>query len=157
MEARKSLLFAACAVALSSAAWAQQKKTIPDGPPPTSKYVQEHAIDVGDVPGHQVRVYELHFVFPKDGMVIEGVQAKESTTYGMSDYTNWTGLFNTYAVYSMEDGSTIFVRAGGATQTGADGSAPTRSRIGSLVAQVASRAYVVRCVARESVLPALPA
>jgi hypothetical protein len=121
MEARKSLLFAACAVALSSAAWAQQKKTIPDGPPPTSKYVQEHAIDVGDVPGHQVRVYELHFVYPKDGMVIEGVQAKESTTYGMSDYTNWTGLFNTYAVYSMEDGSKIFVRGGGATQTGADG------------------------------------
>jgi len=82
------------AIACASTAYAQQKKTIPDGPSPTSRYVQEHAIDVNDVPGHQIRVYELHYDYPTDGMVIEGVQVKESTTYGMSDYTGWTGTFS---------------------------------------------------------------
>lgn len=78
-------------------------------------------IDVPDVPGHQIRVYELHYVYPKNGMVIDGVQVKESTTYGSSDYTNWTGLFNVYSVFMLEDGNKIFARGGGATQTASDG------------------------------------
>jgi len=123
MKAHHSLLFVAigCAVGLSSPGWAQDKKPISYGSRATSKYVQEQAIDVGDVPGHQVRVYQIHFVYPKDGMVIDGAQVKESETYGMSDYTNGTGLFNIYAVYLMEDGSKVFARGGGATQSSADG------------------------------------
>lgn len=123
MMVHSSLLFVAiaCAVGLSSPGWAQDKKPISYGARATSKYVHEHAIDVGDVPGHQVRVYQIHFVYPKDGMVIDGVQVTESETYGMSDYTGGTGLLSLYAVYMLEDGSKIFANGGGATQSAADG------------------------------------
>ena len=31
--------------------------------PGTSKYTQTHIIDVGDVPNHQLRLFELHTVY----------------------------------------------------------------------------------------------
>jgi hypothetical protein len=37
-----------------------------------TKYTQQHLIDVGDVPGHQVRIYEIHRTFPADPPVING-------------------------------------------------------------------------------------
>lgn len=41
----------------SSTCWAQQKYSITEGPKSESKYLQEQIIDVGDRPGHQLRVY----------------------------------------------------------------------------------------------------
>ena len=38
-----------------------------------TKYTQQHLIDVGDVSGHQVRVYELHRTFPNNAPVMNGV------------------------------------------------------------------------------------
>ena len=44
-----------------SAGWAQEKcKRSGAYLPQDSKYTQQHVIDVGDVPGHQVRILELH-------------------------------------------------------------------------------------------------
>ena len=45
-----------------------------------TKYTQQHLIDVGDVPGHQVRVYELHCTFPNNAPVMNGVAIKEQWT-----------------------------------------------------------------------------
>jgi hypothetical protein len=112
----------ACAVAVSSpAAWAQQKKTITEGQPPTSRYVQEHVIDVGDAPGRQVRIFEIRNTYSENGLMIDGVKVRESTSYGTSDYTTGTGLFTSYGIYMMEDGSRIYTRGGGASQQGDDG------------------------------------
>ena len=47
------------ATALGAASQAcQQKYTIPRTPEGPNEYVDEHAIDVGDEPGHQVRIYQ---------------------------------------------------------------------------------------------------
>ena len=104
-------------------AWAQQKYSITEGPKSESKYVQEHIIDVGDRPGHQLRVYELRNTYPANDFEFAGVKVTESHTRGMSDYTNWSGSFTTYTVYSLEDGSQIFSRGTGTTQSkvGGDG------------------------------------
>jgi hypothetical protein len=105
---------------LSSAAWSQQKhqlmQTDSEG-----GYVQEHTIEVGDIPGHQVRVYQLKYQYPKKDLVFLGIPVKESTTAGMSDYTNLSGSFVTYSVYLLEDGNKIFARGSGSTQTASDG------------------------------------
>lgn len=121
MQVRRLLFIGACAVAISSSVYAQQKKPIPYGPPPQNKYISEKVIDVPDAPGHQVRVFELLHVSQKDGMIIDGVQVKEWTTYGTSDYTNWTGHFTQYNIYTMEDGSKVFARGGGTSQSDANG------------------------------------
>ena len=35
-------------------------------PPANSTYTQQYTIDVGDVPGHQIRIFELRRTFPND-------------------------------------------------------------------------------------------
>ena len=39
-----------------------------------AKYTQQHAIDVGDGIGHEVRVYEIHRTFPSNAPAINGVK-----------------------------------------------------------------------------------
>jgi hypothetical protein len=40
-------------------AWSQQKYSLSyTAPPAASRYTEEHVIDVGDVPGHQVRAFD---------------------------------------------------------------------------------------------------
>lgn len=122
------LLLGAVIVALVCLAvpvsWAQQKYRLNETAPMSkSQYLQEHAIDVGDRPGHQVRIYEIRYEYPAKDLAFAGVVVKESMTRGMSDYVNWSGGFNTYSVYLLEDGNKIFSRSTGTTQstTNADG------------------------------------
>ena len=112
-----------CAGALcaTSNAWAQKKYTISRAPSSNSQYLQEHAIDVDDQTGHQVRVYEIRNDYPAKDLGFAGITVKQSLTRGMSDYVNWSGPFTTYTVYTLEDGSKVFSRSTGTTQTDADG------------------------------------
>ena len=108
----------ACVVAVGAAdhAFAQQKHKVTVGASAAqSKYVQQHMIDVGDVPGHQVRIYEIQ----RTGVETEfsGVKSKESWSRGNSDYTNSTGTTSGYGVWVMEDGNKIFNRYYGISQT----------------------------------------
>lgn len=114
-------LVAANGMFVTSDAWAQQKYTISRAPSSNSQYLQEHAIDVDDRPGHQVRVYEIRYDYPEKDLAFAGVTVKQSLTRGMSDYVNWSGPYTTYTVYTLEGGNKVFSRSAGATQTGADG------------------------------------
>jgi hypothetical protein len=109
------------ATTLCSTAWAQKKYMIEQTPVTNSQYLQEHAIDVDDRSGHQVRIYEIRDEYPNKDYAFAGVRVKESIVRGMSDYTNWNGPFTTYTVYTMEDGSKVFARSTGTTQTEIDG------------------------------------
>ena len=42
-----------------------------------TKYIQQHTIDVGDVAGHQVRLFEIKRVYPADAPVIGGLKIIE--------------------------------------------------------------------------------
>jgi hypothetical protein len=101
----------------TSTAWAQQKYTISRPPSSTSQYLQQHAIDVGDSPGHQVRVYEIRNTYPEKDFSFGGVLVTESIARGMSDYINFGGPFVTYNVYTLEDGNKIFSRNTGTSQS----------------------------------------
>jgi len=103
---------------------AQTKYTISRAPSTVSSYPQQLAMDVGDVPGHQVRVYQLHFEYPKHDLAFAGVLVKESEVYGFSDYTSFSGPFSNYQVYTLEDGNKVFSRSSGTSQlaTNTDGS-----------------------------------
>jgi hypothetical protein len=43
-----------------------------------TNYVQQHMIDVGDVTGHQVRIFEVHRTYPADAPAINGMKIVES-------------------------------------------------------------------------------
>ncbi len=111
-------------------AWAQQKQKYTfKSPPGVTKYEEQHAIDVGDVPGHQVRVYSLHSVYTGEAPVYEGVKVKEGWTRASSDYTEGNGRTEGYTVAILENGDKIFGRLEGTTQTtvGSDGSKVTKT------------------------------
>lgn len=118
-----SIAILASTMLAASASLAQQKYQITEGPKSRSEYVQEQVIDVGDRPGHQLRIYELKVTYPANDFELAGVKVKESRVRGMSDYTNWNGGFTTYTVYSLQDGSQVYSRGTGTTQStiGADG------------------------------------
>ena len=111
-----AVLFGVSAFVLSSAVWSQQKIPLKQSDT-EGGYVEERVIDVGDAPGHQVRIYQLKYKYPKKDLVFLGVPVKESFTSGVSDYTNGSGPFTNYSVYILEDGNKIFSRGGGSTPT----------------------------------------
>src|SRR5712691_12254624 len=67
-----------------------------------TKYTQQHTINVGDVSGHQVRVFEIHRTYPNNAPVINGMKIVESWTRGVSDYTSNNGEGTTFGVYVLE-------------------------------------------------------
>ena len=121
MASRRALqcgLAMTAAVLIATNAWAQQKFKLTETPASTkSQYLQEHIIDVGDRPGHQIRIYEIRFEYLDKSQAFAGVAIKESFTRGISDYTGWTGGFNTYVVYVLEDGSKVYARGTGTSQS----------------------------------------
>jgi hypothetical protein len=100
--------------------WAQKKYTISRATSGNSQYLQKHAIDVDDKPGHQVRVYEIHYDYPEKDLAFAGVAVKESLARSMSDYINFSGPFVAYTDYTLEDGNKVFSRLTGTAQSAAN-------------------------------------
>ena len=95
----------------ASNALAQQKQHVSfTAAAENSKYTQQQVIDVGDVAGHQVRVYEIHRTFPTNPPVINGLKVTELWTRALSDYTDNSGSGTTYTVYVLENGDKFFTR-----------------------------------------------
>jgi hypothetical protein len=105
------------ALGAASQAWAQQKYTIPRTPEGPNKYLNEYTIDVGDEPGHQVRIYQIRMEYPERDFAFAGVTVKERVMTDMTDFVNQSGLFVGYSVYTLEDGNKVFSRFTGTTQT----------------------------------------
>ena len=126
---RVVLLLPAFALPTSYASAQEKQKYLFKTPAGVSQYVQQHAIDVGDVPGHQVRVYEVHSTYTNEAPVYDGVKVKESWTRSVSDYTDGSGRSFGYGISVLENGDKIFSRTELTTQTSvaADGSKTTKS------------------------------
>jgi hypothetical protein len=96
-----------------------------------TKYTQQHSIDVGDVSGHHVRVYEIQRTFPNNAPVINGVALKEQWTRAISDYTDNNGPGTTYGTYVLENGDKFFSRAALVAQNTGQGKL-TATTVGSI-------------------------
>jgi hypothetical protein len=75
-----------------------------------SKYTQHYNIDVGDAPGHQVRVFEIRRTFPNNAPAINGVKLVELWNRGASDLFDGDGAYTTYSVFVMENGDKFFAQ-----------------------------------------------
>jgi hypothetical protein len=112
----------------SSVTLAQQTFKYSFQAPPGFKtiYKQSHEIEVGDVAGHKIRVFETSADYASLGdaaPVYAGVRVKESRGYQTSDYVSGNGAASGYSVYFMENGDRIFAKVSLILQTkpGADG------------------------------------
>jgi hypothetical protein len=107
---------------------AQQKQQVSfKTPAANTKYTQQQAIDVGDIAGHQVRVYEIHRTYPSNAPVINGVRLVESWSRGVTDYIDGNGPNTTYNVYVLDNGDKMFTRAALVAQSLGGGKITTTS------------------------------
>jgi hypothetical protein len=81
------------------------------------KYTQQHVIDVGDVPSHQIRIYEIQRAWPNNPPAFNGVRVKEERLCAISDYIDINGPSWGYSHYVLENGDEIFTRFDGTSQT----------------------------------------
>ena len=65
------------------------------------------------MPNHVVRAYEVHFTFPNDAPVINGLKVVEAWARAISDYTDGNGSNTVYNVVVMENGDKFFTRLTG--------------------------------------------
>lgn len=91
--------------------WAQQKQKISYSvSAQNSIFTQQHVIDVGDLSGHQIRVFELHRTFPDGAPAFDGVRVREQWTRGLTDYIDTNGPGTVYNEYDLENGDKVFAR-----------------------------------------------
>jgi len=103
------LLIAGWILFFSGQAAAQEKhRYFFKTPSGVTKYTQQHVIDVGDVPGHQVRVFEQHSKYTGEAPAYDGSKVVEGWFRGLSDFTNGNGHGHGYGVNLMENGDKIF-------------------------------------------------
>jgi hypothetical protein len=119
---------ASLAVLGAPATFAQQKQKFSSKVQGSmSTYTQQHVIDVGDLPGHQLRVYEVRYSFAADAPAFDGLKVTEAWSRATSDYVDGTGNGSGYTVYNLQNGDKVFGRYAlvALTTVGADGAKKT--------------------------------
>jgi hypothetical protein len=121
--------------------------------PADATYTQQHAIDVGDVPGHQVRIFEVHRRFPNDKPNCEGLKRTESWLRGSSDYIDLNGSVSGYLTIALENGDRIFARVSATSQTSTSAEGSQKSVATTVATYTGAGKYrSVRGIQRETVI-----
>jgi hypothetical protein len=101
----------ACALFITSQAIAQQKQQVSFKiPNENGKYTVSQSVDVGDVPTHVVRVFEVRNTILNNSASINGVKLVEVFQRGTSDLTNGYGGGTAYLVFAADNGDKFFSR-----------------------------------------------
>ena len=96
-------------ICFSTVSAQERCKVSEDATAAKSNYTQQHVLDVGDVSGHQIRVYELHRTYANDKPNCENLKRTELWSRGYSDYIDRNGRTWGYDVISFENGDKIFL------------------------------------------------
>lgn len=78
-------------------------------PPQSSRYVQDHSIDVDDVAGHKIRIVEIQRTYTKDHPTVMSTKVVESWLRGFTNYIGGGGPAHGYETWVLEDGNKIFL------------------------------------------------
>jgi hypothetical protein len=113
----RSILGTIVAIGLTIPALGQQKQQVVfKAQAENSKYTQQLTIDVGDMPNHVVRIFEVRYTFPNNAPVVNGLKLVEQWDRGFGDRIDGSGPATIYTVYVMENGDKFFVRNIGVVQ-----------------------------------------
>ena len=93
--------------ATGNAAAQEKQRVSMKTPAENTKYTQQVFIDVGDAPGHEVRVYEIHRTYPSDPPMFNGV----TTGYVVNVLENGDKFFERYSCVAQNFGAGKFFTA----------------------------------------------
>ena len=92
-------------------ALAQQRQQVSfKVPAADSKYTVAQNVEVGDVPNHIVRVFEVQSGLPGNTPTINGLKPVQLINRGIADLTEGNGNGTNYFAFTMENGDKFFVR-----------------------------------------------
>ncbi|REG48724.1 hypothetical protein B0G80_5010 [Paraburkholderia sp. BL6669N2] len=109
----------------------EREKIFYEVPDENSKYTLLHLLDVEDIPGHSLALYELHRTFSKGALMFAGVSATEQWLRGTVDTVDGNGTVIGYGFYNLENGDKILGRFDGISQSAMGQSPEVRTVIGS--------------------------
>jgi len=114
-----AILLALCAMGLAGQAMAQEKHPFAfSSEGAKSRYTQQMVIDVDDVAGHQVRVFEVQRIFVANHRpVIDGEAIVEQWSRGTSGYTSGVGPNSGFITWLTEKGEKVFAEFNGVADT----------------------------------------
>lgn len=107
------------AVSLSTrSAGAQEARHVSfKSPAENNKFTQQLNVDIGDVPNHIVRIFEVRGTYPNNPPIINGVKLVESWARGIGDRIDGNGPATQYNVFVMENGDRFFARINAVVQS----------------------------------------
>ena len=76
----------------------------------TTRFTQTHQMDVGDMPGHQVRIAEVQATYGDEAPVLDGLKVREIRGILVSDYVDGTGNAFLHRVWSLEGSDKVYSR-----------------------------------------------
>jgi hypothetical protein len=87
-----------------------------------SKITQQQNIEIGDVPHHIIRIFEVRRTYPNNSPVINGLSIIEEWDRGTADNIDGNGPVTVqYTVYVTGNGDRFFVRLAEVVETTAAG------------------------------------
>jgi hypothetical protein len=98
---------------------AQEKQQVSfSTPAENTKYTEKtETIELGDIPNHILRVFEIRRTYPNNPPVINGAKIVESWTRGTGDRIDGVGPITQYEMYMMENGDKVFARMDGVVES----------------------------------------
>ena len=91
-------------------------KIVTANPASDTEYSEQYVIDVDDMPGHQIRIFEIHNLYKDPIENCEGLLLVERISWGNSDYTNGVGRVWGYQISIFHNGDKIFSNWSGISQ-----------------------------------------
>jgi hypothetical protein len=83
-----------------------------------SKYTEKtENLEIGDVPDHILRVFEIRRTYPDGGPIVNGIKLKESWVRGTGDRTDGIGPITQYVEFVMDNGDKFFARMDGIVES----------------------------------------
>jgi hypothetical protein len=102
---------------LANAADAERRALSYDAAAAEVAILRQYEVEVGDVPRHLLRVYDLRRVFTRRPPVFGGVAASEMRERGTADLIDQSGSQSAYVTYLLADGSRVLGRYTGTVRS----------------------------------------
>jgi hypothetical protein len=114
------LICAVVALFIGNQADAQQKQHVSyKASAENAKYIVSQNIDIGDIPNHIVRMFEIRHTFSNNAPIINGLKVVEVWDRGVVELIDGNGSAAgpNYTIYVMENGDKFFTRIAALVQT----------------------------------------
>jgi hypothetical protein len=77
--------------------------------PRTPKYTSRHRLEIPDISGHAIAIFEIRRTWPDGGgPVLKGLKVVEEISWGTADGVAGNGLDRGYSVWRFENGDQLF-------------------------------------------------